>query len=401
MSVLVSRLSLRNYRSIGSCDLRLGALSFLVGPNGSGKSNCVDSLRFVAESLRTSLDHALRDRGGIQEVRRRSGGHPNSFSVSLDLRFPDGGEGSYGFRVAARDSGAFEVAEETCVVKPAGLGLSDRRFSVRAGTVTETSEAILPPVMPDRLLLVAAGGLPAFREVYDLLAAMEVYNLNPREIGAMQRPDPGLLLRRDGGNAASVFRALSEDSRGTIIDLLRRVTPDITCVEPRPLGGMETLEFRQQVEGQRHPWTFPAASMSDGTLRAFGVLLAMNQAQDTGRAPSVLGLEEPEMALHPAATAVLLAALRQASRTRQVVVTSHSPDLLDDGDIPDDALFAVEKRDGVTRIGTISEAGRSLLRDRLFTAGELLRMNQIALGVRDPAAGTSDTQQELFSHSGE
>lgn len=46
---------------------------FLVGPNGSGKSSFLDSVKFVADSLSTSLDHALRERGTIKEVRRRSG----------------------------------------------------------------------------------------------------------------------------------------------------------------------------------------------------------------------------------------------------------------------------------------------------------------------------------------
>src|SRR6266566_1932625 len=83
---LVSRVVLQNYRSIAQCGVGLGALTVLIGPNGSGKSNFLDGLRFVADALRTSLDHALRDRGGINEVRRRSSGHPNHFGVRLDLQ---------------------------------------------------------------------------------------------------------------------------------------------------------------------------------------------------------------------------------------------------------------------------------------------------------------------------
>ena len=75
---LLTRVVLRNYKSIAACDVAPAQLSFLVGPNGSGKSNFLDALRFIADSLRFSIDHALRDRGGINEVRRRSGGHPTS-----------------------------------------------------------------------------------------------------------------------------------------------------------------------------------------------------------------------------------------------------------------------------------------------------------------------------------
>jgi len=57
---LIARVQLRNYKSIAQCDVRLGRLVFLVGRNGSGKSSSLDALRFVADALRSSLDHALR-----------------------------------------------------------------------------------------------------------------------------------------------------------------------------------------------------------------------------------------------------------------------------------------------------------------------------------------------------
>ncbi len=64
----LTRVMLRNYRSIEACDVELGPLTFLVGQNGSGKSNFLDALRLITDALRTSLDHALRDRGGVHEV---------------------------------------------------------------------------------------------------------------------------------------------------------------------------------------------------------------------------------------------------------------------------------------------------------------------------------------------
>ncbi len=80
----------------------------------AARSNCLDSLRLVAESLRTSLDHAPRDRGTIKEVRRRSGGHPNHFAIRLEFVLPDGSTGFYGFQVGAKESGGFEVQTEEC-----------------------------------------------------------------------------------------------------------------------------------------------------------------------------------------------------------------------------------------------------------------------------------------------
>jgi predicted ATPase len=62
-SPFLTRVVLKNYKSIEACDVDLHSLTFLVGANGAGKSNFLDALRFVADALRTSLDHALREHG--------------------------------------------------------------------------------------------------------------------------------------------------------------------------------------------------------------------------------------------------------------------------------------------------------------------------------------------------
>ncbi len=399
----IRRVTIRNYKSIAACQVDLQSLMFLVGPNGAGKSNFLDALRFVADSLRTSLDHALRDRGTIKEVRRRSGGHPNHFALRLDFVLPDGSAGHYSFRVGAKPSGGYDVQNEECRIA-SGVEL-DRvhHYHVRSGKVVDSSVLRMPASLPDRLLLVAASGLPEFRAVFDALSGIEVYNLNPREIALMQKPDPGDLLRRDGDNAASVLQLFDPALRERISAYLSRIVPGVASVEPKTLGSQETIEFRQLIKGQEHPWRFLASSMSDGTLRALGILLAIFQAfaaRPDKRTPLLIGLEEPEMALHPAAASVLLAALREASRKVQILVTSHSPDLLDNPDIGTESVLAVENDAGLTRIGRLDMAGRDMLKQRLFTPGELLRQNQLA---PDPAALAdiaSERQLKLFEFNG-
>jgi hypothetical protein len=106
------------------------------------------------------------------------------------------------------------------------------------------------------------------------------------------------------------------------------------------------------------------------------------------------------MALHPAAASILLAALREGSRRCQILVTSHSPDLLDNQDISPASLFAVDSVDGITRIAMVDSAGRQVMRDRLFTAGELLRQNQLA-PEPDALVEVSDERQlQLFDFNG-
>ena len=235
-----------------------------------------------------------------------------------------------------------------------------------------------PAAAKDRLFLVHASGLEEFRPVYEAFSQMGFYSLNPDKLRDLQAPDPGDLLIRDGSNLASVLGQLSPSAKERIEEYLAAVVPSVRGVEVKEIGPKETLEFRQGVAGARYPWRFLANNMSDGTLRVLGILVALFQVNHdpTKRVP-LIGIEEPEIALHPAAAGVLLDGLREAAEKTQILITSHSPDLLDDKDLDVESILAVEARNGNTAIGHVDEVGRSAVRDRLFTTGDLLRLNQL------------------------
>jgi predicted ATPase len=397
-SVFLRRVLLKNYKSIANCSVQLGPLNFLVGPNGAGKSNFLDALRFVTESLNTSLDHALRERGGIAEVRRRSSGHPTHFGVRLEFVLPTGGSGRYAFRIGARTKGGFEVQHEECYID--GTTSFDQWFYVvESGKVISTHAKIVPAAASDRLFLVAASGLPEFRSLYDVLSRMGFYNLNPETIRDLQTPDAGEVLRRDGGNLASVLSVMKKDhpeARDRVVEFLAKVVPGVQDVSVKHVQKKETLEFKQRVGRNESPWSFFAENMSDGTLRALGVLTALFQSVNGGaKHVPLVGIEEPEVAVHPGVAGVLRDALRAAAESTQVVVTSHSPDLLDDKDVGGESILAVANINGETKIGPLEEAGRSAIRNRLYTAGELLRLNQLTPDVAQIDA-TPPSQLDLF-----
>lgn len=374
----VARLRLRNFKSIAKCDLALGPLALLVGPNGSGKSNVLDALRLTADALNTSLEHALRERGGVEQVRRKSSGHPNHFRIDLTVRGPDFG-GTYGFEVGAT-KGDFRVTREDLHLQRTDLGTEDLFVSVRDGEVVRSSPGLgmLPKVVDDRLLLVALSGHELVRPLYDGLSEMQVFSLSPDVMKQPQTPDVGERLHRSGANVASVLERLARDdsaAKSRVVDYLRSIVPGIEDIERVPLGSWESFAARQLVQGQAHPWTFPAGSLSDGTVRSLGVLVALFAA--VGASASTIGIEEPETALHPAAVATLMDALRDASERRQVLVTSHSPDLLDAANLRPDELVAVRAHHGTTTVGALDAGGRLAMREHLYGAGELLRTDQL------------------------
>lgn len=377
----ITRLRLKNFKSIARCDVSLGPLTLLVGPNGSGKSNVLDALRLTADGLNTSLDHALRERGGVDQVRRRSGGHPTHFTVHLDLQTPTA-TGSYTFEVGASKGGGFSVNKEEISFTSSEFGSEQLVVRIRDGAVFQASPSLglLPKPDKSQLYLVRLSGVEQLRSLYDGLSHMQVFNLSPELMKKPQTPDVGDLLHRNGNNIASVLERLESPAMERVVDYLQTIVQGVRSVKRVSLGSWESLEFRQVVEGQSNAWTFPAESMSDGTLRALGVLVALFAS--TPESASPIGIEEPETALHPAAAATLMGALRDASESRQVVVTSHSPDLLDMGQVTQDELLAVRSSEGTTRIARLDAAGRMALGEELFGAGELLRQDQL-----QPAAG--------------
>ena len=276
------------------------------------------------------------------------------------------------------------VQTEKCRIQRGQDNTPEAYYRVDNGKITDTSVKVAPAAVNDRLYLVNASGLPEFRSVYDGFSRMGFYNLNPNIIQDLQDPDLGGMLMQNGSNLTSVFKQLSSDVKENIEEYLAVIVPGVLRVHAQKFGPKEILQFKQRVIEDKDPLIFYGSDMSDGTLRALGILVALFQGdQGAQKRVPLVGIEEPEIALHPGAVAVLLDSLRDAAGRTQVIVTTHSPELLDDKHLNVDSILAVEAHDGNTVIAPVDEASRSVVQDRLFTAGELLRSNQLQ---PDPAS---------------
>lgn len=363
--------SVRNFRSLGEVVVRLDDLTVLVGPNGAGKSNFVDGLAFVADSLSSTLTRAVQVRGGIDGVRRRSAGHPMNFGIRADLALDDHRLASYAFEIGARPRGDFVVKRETCQVVTDGVVSAS--FDLREGEFMDAPAGVRPRIQPDRLALTVLSAADEFRDVFDFLAGLRFYSLVPDHIRALQDPDTGLALKRDGSNAASVLREVKERNIADydrLCRLLGKVVPGTTSVSYDHVGSKETLKFRQDV-GTKFPWTFPALNMSDGTLRVLGLLLAVYQQPP----PPFVAVEEPESTVHPGAIDVLMDVFVDAQYKTQVLLTTHSPEILDSPKLRDTQLRVVTSNNGRTLISPLKSTSREAVRRGLYSPGELMRAN--------------------------
>ncbi|MFC0544258.1 AAA family ATPase [Kutzneria chonburiensis] len=345
----ITRVRLRNYKSIESCDVELGPLTLLVGPNGSGKSNFLDALQFVADALTTNLENAFRERGGFGSVSRFG---DREFEIEITVGSGDA-SWDYGLGLSPLRDGGYRVASETWHF-PDGEGVRlDSDLHSRLWLPNADRDA-------SDLLLEALSG---FRSVSPI----------PEQMRDISRPDLGDRLLRDASNAPNVIARLTADDPATkqlIEEYLTLVVDGMVGVESRQISSWRALFFKQETEdGQARE--FDALSMSDGTLHALGVLIALFEGTET------VGIEEPESGLHPAAAAVLMDALRDGAHRRQVLVTTHSPDLLDVPGLDASEVLAVRSVRGRTVIGRLNEAGSYALKESLYSPGALLRTNYL------------------------
>ncbi len=418
----VRRVMLHNYKSIRKCDVTLGPLTLLVGPNGSGKSNFLDALRFVGEAVRNTLRNAVDERGGVRKILWRGGKNYGPFSIELDLELPGGGKAMYSI-VVGEYQGLFEIDEEVCQVRLAEAP-EEMEFEVEKGKVRRMTIPTPPPASDSQLYLTQVSGYPGFSIVHEALRGMGFYNIEPQQIRKEARAGKPAreLLHSGKGALYATHRLFHNDQVKTrMLEYLQAILPTLLEVEiqttsteiterggrivpidqdanpPRErdklAGEPQLLKF--VVRTGNVPQAFDPQDISDGTLRAFGVLLALFQCRNRPANDPIplVGIEEPEATLHPAAAGVLFDALSEASHFVQVVATTHSAELLNIKDLDPDSLLVVDSVEGETIIGPADEVSMSAMRDRMYTAGELLEMNQLRpnpKGSNGTAAGTGD-----------
>lgn len=391
-------LRLRNYRSVPDAVLEFEPLTILVGPNGAGKSNIVDALSLLSDAMNVQLRAALDARGGVESVRHRKPGARRAprfgigvrMLLSLGRRRRQSVGAFYGFEVRSTGDHNYVVSRERCYIPeweaPYGASGFDR---TEDGTIFLSGATKQNPgIDPQALLLPVLSGLYGLSQVRDGLASLRRYAITPDVIRGLHDPTPGHDLSPDGKNIASVVGELQRtrpDDYRRLCEFLGRVVPGIEKVEPIHYGSKRGLRYSQRVNHNGRLLALDAASMSDGTLRVTGILAAIFQHPR----PLLMAIEEPESTIHPGALGVLMDILRHGGDRSQIVITTHSPDVLDTPDLTTNSIKLVQWADGGTTISPIGPASAQAIESGLSTVGELLRSNYLRPAddaITDPAS---------------
>jgi predicted ATPase len=399
---VLTRLRIRNYKSLVDVDVPLQPLSVLFGPNAAGKSNFLDALQLLSQiatsrTLKEAFDPPYRGNPlesftfGPKGIRSLLESETALFSLEVDVLLSpsivesvneeiremkaDRGaqstdlafvkEKALRYRIDIEvlpKSGILRVADEYLAAldskgQPTGrrrpfLKRIDNRYQIRSESRAHLSSF-------ERYLDHSILSKPHYPPHYPHLVAMRqelaswlFFYFEPRE--RMRKATPVKEVRHIGqmgeelASFLNTLKALDEPQFRAIEKSLRMIIPSATgiSVEVNDLGEVELRLIEGGVP-------IPARVLSEGTLRVLG-LLALGGAKEP---PTLLGFEEPENGVHPRRIRLIAELLktRAATGDTQLIVTTHSPVLLDL--MPLDSLYVFRKRDGRTEVNPFEVRG--------------------------------------------
>jgi predicted ATPase len=317
----ITRLRLANWRNFTRVDVELQRRSFIVGPNAAGKSNLLDSLRFLHEIVAVGggLQEAIRSRDGVSKIRSLSARRPSTVEVSIEV----GGEGSgppeWTYELQFSQDAQRRASVKTEIVKH-----NDKVLLKRPDESDKTDAALLSQTHLEQVNVNRE-----FRGLADFLREIRYLHIVPQLV---REPDRSVGREDDpfGGDFLHQIARTQDNVRNA---RLRRILEALRVAVPQ----LQSLRLdKDEVRGTPHlvgvydHWRPHGAKQdetqfSDGTLRLLGLLWAVLD----GRGP--LLLEEPELSLHPAVVRhipSLFASVQRKRGGRQIIVSTHSRDLL-------------------------------------------------------------------------
>ncbi len=379
----LQKLTLRNFRSIRNETVTFTNPLIIVGRNGSGKSNFVNALAFLSDCMINPLQSVIEQWGGLDRICHRHTSGDIGFRAEIELDRNAPFFGSYAVTLRVTPDRNLVVAREQCrLVSETGTFWFDRIET----DFTTNIPGIQPAIDTQSLLMPILGGVQILYQLYQFLRSLSVYEIKSGLIGGIQEQSSSPYLKADGSNSNSVLLRLSKRDNGfvkpalgsisRVRDLLQSIVPGITPIVPEFVRGQSVLFIEQDWPNTKA--VFEAGAMSSGTLYALGLIIAALQQP----APSLIAIEEPELNIHPGALEAIADIINIAAERTQVVITTHSPDLLDTKWIKPENLRVIEWNNGETHISELGEAPVKVLQQHLMGAGELMRANALDAAPR-------------------
>lgn len=385
------RVTIDNYRSIERVEVELAPFSVVVGPNGSGKSNFADAFVF-ARDVAIDAATAVERRDGISALRRWDPSH--SLDLTIGIRTASSRAGldtdyvKHHFTISSGRDGSWHFTSEVIDIVEGGERMTHIHRS--------RNNIGFGPAVFDRHPGSAQSGFPISKPTDTASAMVVIRQLRDfHRVSALHtvtriRPIPNVMrlpqsaadssrLDESGSNIADAYRSLGRAAQDQVLAAMKKIVPGLTNIAVESFDRFLLLKFQQRQANGRTA-RFSASEMSEGALRALGILVAAQQMTHD----ELLIIEEPEVSIHVGAAQLLFDVLKEASLRGAVLVTTHSADLLDAA--REEAILVCSYRDGISRIGPLASSQREVVREGLFSVAELMRSEPLRIEGEEPAA---------------
>jgi len=325
--MIVSRLTLKNWRNFRKADVPLRERQFIVGPNASGKSNLLDVFRFLRDIAKPDgggLQKAIKSRGGLSKVRCLSARRDTEILIGIEIADTADDE-TPGWRYQ------IGIKQETA---------GHRRPFLSSEQVWKGEEQLLnrpdsnderDPARLTQTFIEQINENQAFREVAEFLEKITYLHLVPQLLRYAQNFQNNLI--EDDPFGQGFLEKIATSNKRTRNARLSQIEKAIKSAVPK----LENLSFEKDESGRPHlkalysHWRPGGAwqredQFSDGTLRLMGFLWSLLERD------SLLLMEEPELSLHAAVVnrlAPLIYRMQRKNR-RQILTSTHSHELLSD-----------------------------------------------------------------------
>lgn len=371
--MIVSHITLKNWRNFQSVDVDMGNRVFLVGPNASGKSNFLDVFRFLRDITKPGggLQKAIRDRGGIPKIRCLAARREPDVEIEVSLAETATKDASWKYAIGIKQEVRGYRNPYLTYEKVWG---GDQQILNRPDHEDEKDRLRLTQTHLEQISL-----NQPFREISKFFDSVQYLHLVPQLVrypGAF--PGPGIPGDPYGRNFLERVARTPGRTRGSrlkkIEGALRVAVPQLKhLIDIKDESGVPHLEatyehWRPKGAKQRED------QFSDGTLRLIGLLWALLDGD------SLLLLEEPELSLNSGIVSelpALMHRLQQQKRSRQkrqVMLSTHSADLLSDKGIGgEEVLLLLPSAEGTdVRVASSIREIRDLLEGGLSVADAVL-----------------------------
>ncbi|MDR3090003.1 MAG: AAA family ATPase [Desulfobulbaceae bacterium] len=331
----IESLRVENYRALHKIELdKLTPMTVLLGPNGSGKSTVFDVFNFLSECFQSGLRHAWDRRGRGKELKSRGASGP----IVFELKYREQPKTPIITYHLAIDEGAKgpEVVEEWLQWRRGPKGQPFRFLDFQRGVGKATSgdapdaddvrvESNLRS--PDLIAVNTLGqftGHPRVAALREFITDWYVSYLSIEQTRSQPEAGPQERLSKGGENLPNVIQYLKEqhpERLEQIFSALRKRIPRLERVDAEPMPDGRLL---LQIKDAPFPQPVLSKFASDGTMKMLAYLTVLYDP-DPAR---FIGIEEPENFLHPRLLPELAEECRAASERSQLLITSHSPFLL-------------------------------------------------------------------------